>query len=83
MALYVSISINQGEPIHTFGAQNINGRKKGANSYRVCKYVPDENGNMKRVYLSGTLVHQYEDGAIKLAKEVLDFVMWMEKVNGK
>ena len=64
MALYVSISINK-DTIETFGAQNITGKTTGINTYRICKYTQNDH---KRVFLSGTIQHHYEDGAIELAK---------------
>jgi len=71
--MYVHIQIND-VLIKTYGAQNITGKSTGVNSYRVCKY---ENGN--RVFLSGMLFHTYEDGAVVLAKKILDFVMIIEE----
>jgi hypothetical protein len=77
MALYVKILIND-ETIHTFGAQSLSGKKSGMGTYRLCKYVPDGKGKMKRVYLSGVIAHEYEDGAIVLAKKVLEAALWMD-----
>lgn len=82
MALYVRIAIND-KTIHIFGAQKLSRGTAGMNTYRLCKYVPDGKGNLKRVYLSGVIAHEYEDGAIVLAKKVLDAVRWMDRTGEK
>jgi hypothetical protein len=68
MALYITLSANDTH-IKTFGAQNLTGNKTGQNTYRVCEYVDG-----KRVYLSGDVYHNVEDGAVMLAWKVLGFV---------
>ena len=72
MSLYVHIAIND-NVIRTFGAQNITKNPKEQNTYRICKYEDDGSGKKKRVYLSGNVYHNRKDGAVALAKKVLDF----------
>lgn len=75
MALYVSITINDEQPIHTFGAQNVTGKNVvGENNvYRVCKYV-----NGKPVFIPGLLHHKRGDGAIVLAQKLLERIVQQE-----
>lgn len=79
MALYIHIAINN-DVIRTFGAQNITETEQELNTYRVCKYVDDGTGKEKRIYLSGNVYHNRKDGAVVLAKKILDFAIMMGEV---
>ena len=79
MSLYVHIAIND-TTIRTFEAQNITGVQQELNTYRICKYVDDGTGKKKRVYLRGNVYHNRKEGAIVLAKKVLDFAITMGEV---
>lgn len=56
----VTVFIN-GNPIISRSAKNVSGKREGVNNY-IC-----DTGD--------TIVHRYEDGAIELAKKMLDTVI--------